>query len=143
MVSKEGVDAYKETASNTVQQDKLILMLYDGALKFLKIAKENMQLSTYDIANTNILRAQDILTELMFSINLEKGKEIGMNLFHLYAYLKKRLLEANIQKEAAILDEVYALLSQLREAWYEVSVLKKDQSYTLPGSDDPRLWLQG
>ncbi len=95
---KKGLDQYKETQVATANQGKLIVMLYDGAIKFLNIAIENMEPKTYDIANNNILKAADIVTELLVSLNMDEGGEVSQNLFNLYMYFKKRLLEANIQK---------------------------------------------
>ena len=117
--------AYKNTEISTADQKKLILMLYDGALRFLQTAIENMQPTRYDVVNNNIIKSQDIITELMISLDMKAGGEISTNLFNIYAYLKKRLLEANIAKDASILEEVSRLLSQLREAWAQVS--EKDE----------------
>ena len=81
---------------NTADQKQLIIMLYDGAIKFLETAKNNMSFQTYDIVNTNILKAQDILTELMLSLDIENGGEIADNLFNIYSFMKKQLLGINI-----------------------------------------------
>lgn len=113
-------DAYKDTEIQTADQGKLIVMLYEGAIRFLKLAEQHMDHRTYDIVNTNIVKAQEIVTELMLSLNMEEGGEIAHNLFNLYAYMKKRLLEANMQKELAPVQEVIKLLEQLKGAWEEV-----------------------
>ncbi|HON79089.1 MAG TPA: flagellar export chaperone FliS [Spirochaetota bacterium] len=118
---KNPYDKYKQTEINTANQGKLIVMLYDGAIKFLNIALENMNPKAYDVVNTNIIKAQDIITELMISINLQDGGEISQNLFNLYMYFKKRLLEANIQKDPEIIQEVLKLLKELRAAWDKIS----------------------
>ncbi|HRX15250.1 MAG: flagellar export chaperone FliS [Spirochaetes bacterium] len=114
-------DQYKKTQVNTASQGKLIVMLYDGAIKFLTIAAESMEPKTYDIVNHNIIRAQDIITELISSLNLDSGGEIANNLLSLYLYFKKRLLEANMQKDSKILEEVMKHLRELRDAWNEIS----------------------
>jgi flagellar protein FliS len=119
---KNPYDKYKQTEINTANQGTLIVMLYDGAIKFLNIALENLaSTKTYDVVNTNILKTQDILTELMLSINLNDKNDIAQNLFSLYMYFKKRLLEANIQKDPEIIREVIKLLRELREAWDKIS----------------------
>lgn len=118
---KNQYDAYKDTEISTANQGKLIVMLYDGAVRFLKIAVDNMQPRSYDVVNTNIIKAQDIITELMLALNMDEGGEIAGNLFNLYAYMKKRLLEGNIAKDPAVLEEVIGLLDQLRTAWEEVA----------------------
>jgi len=113
-------DAYKDTEIGTASQAKLIVMLYDGAIRFLGIALENLTPPRYDVANTNIIKSQDIVTELMLSLNMDEGGEISNNLFNIYVYLKKRLLEGNIAKDAAILKECMTLLEDLRDAWEQV-----------------------
>ncbi len=117
--NKKLYDAYKDTEVQTADQGKLIIMLYDGAIRFLNIAVENMDFRTYDIVNNNIIKTQDILTELMLSLNMDQGGEIAKNLFNIYAYLKKRLLEANIKKDAEILKEIIKHLTNLKSAWEE------------------------
>jgi len=114
-------DGYKNTEISTADQGKLIVMLYDGAIRFLKIASENMEPRHYDLVNHNIIKAQDIITELMLSLDMDGGGEIASNLFNLYAYMKKRLLEANVNKESATIQEVSGLLIQLKNAWEEAS----------------------
>jgi len=114
-------DQYKETQVTTANQGKLIVMLYDGAIKFLNIAIENMDPKTYDIANNNILKAQDIITELLLSLNMKEGGEISQNLFNLYLFFKKRLLEANIKKDSEIVKSVMKNMKDLRDAWDKIS----------------------
>ena len=116
-ILKKNYDAYKTTEISTADQKKLILMLYDGAIRFLQIAADSMEPHKYDIVNTNIIKAQDIITELMLSLDLERGGKIASSLFNIYAYLKKHLLEANLAKDAAFVHESSAMLQQLRRAW--------------------------
>ncbi len=113
-------NTYKVNEISTVSQTRLIVMLYDGAIRFLKIASENMTPRKYDLVNANIIKAQDIITELMLSLNLEEGKEIANSLLSIYIYMKKRLLEANMKKDSSILKEVIDLLTQLKTAWDEL-----------------------
>lgn len=119
--SRNPYDQYKHTEINTANQGKLIVMLYDGAIKFCNIAIEHMNPKTYDIANTNILKAQDIINELILALNMNEGGDVARNLFNLYIFFKKQLLEANIQKNADILKNVVKLLKELRDAWDKIS----------------------
>ncbi|TAL32948.1 MAG: flagellar export chaperone FliS [Spirochaetes bacterium] len=121
LAQKNPYDQYKRTEISTANQGKLIVMLYDGAIKFLNIAVENMNPRTYDVANNNIIKAQDIIAELIVSLNMEEGGEIAKNLLSLYVYFKKRLLEANIQKDAGMVAEVITHLKDLRESWDKIS----------------------
>lgn len=118
---KDPYSQYKKTEIDTANQGKLIVMLYDGAIKFLNTAVENMDLKTYDIVNTSILKAQDIISELLISLNMKEGGEISTHLFNLYIYFKKRLLEANIQKNGDIIMEVISHLKILRDAWDKIA----------------------
>lgn len=118
---KQPYDQYKQTQISTANQGKLIVMLYDGAIKFLNIAIENMNPRTYDVVNNNIIKAQDIITELMVSLNMKDGGEVSQNLFNLYIFFKKTLLEANMKKDPELIKEVIVMLKDLREAWDKIS----------------------
>ena len=132
---KNPYDQYKETQVTTANQGKLIVMLYDGAIKFLNIAIDNMASpKTYDVANTNLIKAQDIITELLLSLNLNEGGEISQNLFNLYMYFKKQLLDANIAKDPEIIKPVVANLKSLRDAWDHISANETRTDKTSMGS---------
>jgi len=131
---KNPYDQYKRTEINTANQGKLIVMLYDGAIKFLNIALESIvNHKTYDVANAHILKTQDIVTELLLSLNMNEGGEISRNLSSLYVYFKKRLLEANIQKDPEMIREVLTLMKELRDAWEKISAkeTRNDQQANL------------
>ncbi len=121
MLNKNPYNQYKTTQITTANQGKLIVMLYDGAIKFLTIALENIEPKKYDIVNNNIIKAQDIITELLLSLNMDEGGEISRNLFSLYMYFKKQLLEANIKKDPVIITHTIKLLKEMREAWDQIS----------------------
>jgi flagellar protein FliS len=134
---KSPFDQYKHTEITTATQGKLIVMLYDGAIKFLNIAIENMNPKTFDVVNNNILKAQDILTELLVSLNMKEGGEVSKNLSSLYLYFKKKLLEANIQKDPELVKEVVTLLKELRDAWDKISAKEAK------GDSQPNLHAKG
>lgn len=121
MLNKNPYNQYKTTQITTANQGKLIVMLYDGAIKFLTIALDNIEPKKYDIVNNNIIKAQDIITELLLSLNMDEGGEISRNLFSLYMYFKKQLLEANIKKDPVIITHTIKLLKEMREAWDQIS----------------------
>lgn len=118
---KQPFDEYKRTQISTANQGKLIVMLYDGAIKFLNIAIENMEPRTYDVVNNNIIKTQDIITELLVSLNMEEGGEISQSLFNLYLFFKRTLLEANMNKDPELLRNIIAMLKELRDAWDKIS----------------------
>lgn len=123
---KPNANPYREYQTNSVataDQKQLIIMLYDGAIRFIETASGFMgSFKTYDKANQNILRAQDILTELMLSLNLDHGGEIGQNLFNLYAFCKKQLLDANVKKNADDLKPALKILKELKESWEKIDM---------------------
>lgn len=115
----EGYRNYKEVEIETASGLKLVVMLYNGAIKFLNLAIDGIKQRKLDVANNNIIKAQDIVTELISSLNFDAG-EIAHNLYSLYLYINRRLLEANIQKNTEILQEVIKLLTNLKSAWDEL-----------------------
>lgn len=115
--------SYKETQVKTATPGKLILMLYDGAIKYLNQALEDMSVEhrRYDRISNSLIRTQDIIAELMISLDFERGGEIAKSLFSLYVFMNRRLLGGNISKDKAPLEEVKTLLTELRGAWAEVA----------------------
>jgi len=120
---------YKKTQIDTANQGKLIVMLYDGAIKFINLALDAIPSRSIEKIHNNIIRAQDIINELITSLNMEVG-EISEKLFSVYMYIKKRLIEANIKKQPEPLIEVRNYLMELREAWEQAAknapIEKKD-----------------
>ena len=111
--------AYRQTRVKTASQGQLIVMLYDEGLKQLKIAETELARSQakLDVAHNAIVKAQDIITELMVSLDFEKGGDIAQNLFHLYMFFNQRLIDANLGKDSSAIREVHDLMAELREAW--------------------------
>ena len=135
--STPGYDAYKSNEITTVSQGKLIVMLYEGAIRFLNIAKENIESpKKFDLVNTNILKTQEIISELMSSLNMDNGGKIAEDLLSLYVYFKKRLLEANMKKDKEIIDEVIKHFIDLKNAWEEI---ERSSSNTTPTVAVPKL----
>ena len=112
--------AYQKAAVNTVDQRKLILMLYDGAIKFLTHAVEKMQKNEVYEAHTNLIRGKSIIAELLSSLNLENGGDIARNLQRLYAYMFNELIDANLNKDPERVQRVVRLLKELRTAWLDL-----------------------
>lgn len=110
---------YKKTKIETSSPAELVSLLYDEAIKCCKLASSAIEGKKMDIAHTNLLKVQDILDELSYAVDTEKGGEIGERLLALYDYMKRRLVEANIKKDSAIIGEVVDLISNLRETWQE------------------------
>lgn len=110
--------SYQAAQMETASPGKLLLMLYDGALRFLTQAQQAMEQKNWQDAHNFILRAEDIITELMSTLKLDMGP-IPQNLYRLYEYMNWRLLQANIKRNPEGLIEVQERLRELREAWVE------------------------
>ncbi|MCB1142861.1 MAG: flagellar export chaperone FliS [Leptospiraceae bacterium] len=130
-----GYNSYKSNEVSTVSQGKLIVMLYEGAIRFLNIAKEHVNNPRkYDVVNENIIKVQDIISELMGSLNLDAGGKVANDLLALYVYFKKRLLEANMNKDEKILNELIKNITELKTAWEEIEKKEPSAQATLSKS---------
>ena len=130
---KNGYEQYQVNQVETADPKQLVVMLYEGAIRFLEEALANIDnFKKYDLVNNKILRAQDIITELMVSLDMDKGGEIADNLLSLYLYMKKELLEANIKKERESVERVIKMFRELLDAWKQIDskagVVKKELS---------------
>ncbi|MGA2976330.1 MAG: flagellar export chaperone FliS [Spirochaetia bacterium] len=126
MNARDPVNAYKEIQIKTANQIRLIVMLYDGAIKHINLALDCFGEGhrRYDVINSHIIAAQDILSELMASLDFQKGGVLAKNLFSLYSFMNRRLLDGNLKKDPTPLSEVKKLLGELRDAWDEISTRK-------------------
>ncbi|QAR33250.1 flagellar export chaperone FliS [Geovibrio thiophilus] len=95
---------------------KLVLLLYDGAIKFMRIAVLAMEEGKIPEAHNNIMKAQNIVYELMSSLNMDAG-EISQNLLRLYDFMIWSLIEANKSKDKAKVESAISVMCELREAW--------------------------
>jgi flagellar protein FliS len=130
------LNVYKETQIKTANQIRLIVMLYDGAIRHVNLALDAFQEGhrRYDVINNHLISAQDILSELMASLDFEKGGAIAKNLFSLYSFMNRRLLDGNLRKDPAPLAEVKKMLGDLREAWEELSTRKGLEGNAAPAT---------
>lgn len=122
-VKRNPFQAYRRTQIETASKEQLLLMLYDGAIHYLKRAKMKMQEPPNEESLTEktnlILKAQDIILELMAALDMENGGDLTRQLFRLYEYMNYRLNQANIRREIPAVEEVITLLSDLRATWDE------------------------
>ena len=115
--------AYQNNAVTTASPQELTLMLYDGALKFIRLAKLAIDQGNPDLKNINIQKTQAIFQELRLTLNKEIA--ISANLDSLYDYLWRRLVDANVKNDTTILDEVLDFTTELRDTWKEAMKLAK------------------
>ncbi|MBS5786975.1 MAG: flagellar export chaperone FliS [Clostridioides difficile] len=112
-------NTYKQNEVNTATRNKLLLMLLDGAVKYTKIARLAILDKNITKAHLELVRVQNIFIELMSTLNTSMGgwtKEI----YDVYEFIRQELMEANIKKDAEILDKLLPLIEQIRDLWYEV-----------------------
>ncbi len=112
---------YQKNEIETASPEKILIMLYEGAIQYLNIARIEMtsDKSVKDIGkiHTNIVGAQNIISEFQETINFEVGGEFANKLYSLYSYLYQKLVEANVKKDVQAIDEVLKHLRSLRDAW--------------------------
>lgn len=119
---QSSVHAYRQTRVKTASQGRIIVMLYDEAVRQIDIALGLLREQTRELDRINnaLVKAQDVVTELMVSLDLEEGGEIAKNLLRLYLFFNDRLMEGNVKKDETPIQEVRGLMVDLREAWKQI-----------------------
>lgn len=110
---------YLEVQVQTATPEKLVTMLYDGAIRFMRQGKMYLNNKEYEKANASLLRAQDIFYELIAGLDEEAGGEIAKNLHQLYDFMIATLVEANIHKDVEKVETVITLVTDLRQTWVQ------------------------
>ncbi|WP_442596320.1 flagellar export chaperone FliS [Neobacillus sp. D3-1R] len=123
--------SYQQNSVNTASPGELTLMLYNGCLKFIHMAKKAIEDKDIQAKNTNIQKAQNIVQELMVTLNMDQ--EISQNLMSLYDFMNRRLIDANIKNELAALNEVEELVTEFRDTWKQVIQLNRQKQYAQGG----------
>jgi flagellar protein FliS len=117
---QKAAQAYLQTQVTTTGQGEVVILLYDGAIKFLHIAKELLAKNDMAGKGNNISKALDVLSELKASLNVERGGDLARNLHQLYLFCSGHLVKANIRKSPEMIDDVINILSGLRSAYAEI-----------------------
>lgn len=123
-------NAYKKASVNTLDQTKLIIMLYDGAIKNASFAVEHMKSEEIEKVHDCLIKTKNIVTELMATLNMDRGGDIAKNLQSLYSYMFSQLIEANMNKKTEPVVIVIDLLKELRAAWTQINSKKKNDAKT-------------
>jgi flagellar protein FliS len=113
-------DIYKQyRESEVLQADpvKLVELMYDGAVRFARQAKKAIEDGNVEAAHNHILRCYAVVAELMATLDFDQGEEIAKQLEQVYDYVLHLLKEANIQKDAALLQQAVEILEPLGESW--------------------------
>lgn len=118
---------YQNNQIATASQEQILLMLYDGAIKFGKLACKAIDTNDMAAKGKYIGKTMAIVSEFANSLNFEIGGEIAENLDALYSYMLKELSQANVKNEKAPIEMVLTLLEDLRETWAEAIEIKNDE----------------
>lgn len=125
MSMNQPLQAYKQNSVNTASPEQLTLLLYNGCLKFIKLAKMAMDENNIEQRNTNLAKAQNIMQELMITLNMDVP--ISTNLLQMYDYIHRRLIDANTKNDLDILNEAEGYVIEFRDTWKEVIKMSKKQ----------------
>jgi flagellar protein FliS len=112
--------SYQQNAVLTATPGKLVVMLYDGATRFLRQAAAAMRAGEVLRSHTPLDRAQAIVNELLVTLDHERGGEIASSLRSLYLFINREIVDARVQRDPEKLDTVIELLSELRDAWAQI-----------------------
>jgi flagellar protein FliS len=118
---------YLKTQIQTASREQLVLLLYDGAIRFSDQAKDRLAARDYDGAHGLLIRAQNIVLELLYALDRKTGGEVAEKLAGLYTYCYSRLVEANVHHLTSKVDESNTVLRELREAWAKaIQILRQN-----------------
>jgi flagellar protein FliS len=113
-----GYNVYKNNSVNYASKEQLLLMLTEGAVKFCKVARQAIVDKDIKKAHDALVRTQDIFSELMVSLDTSVG-EWAVQMYNVYAFIKEKLIEANMKKSLEIIDEILPLVEDINETWKE------------------------
>ena len=144
MVNPNAQFTYQATRISTATKEQLLLITYDIGIKACHTAenallgKTNGGTPDYDLANREIIRAQEVIRELMVTLNRERGGEVATKLIQLYEYMYQLLVDANIKKEPENVRTVCGMLEELKQTWEE-ALLKLLKEYQAAHPEDKDL----
>jgi flagellar protein FliS len=116
-----GIAAYRDAAIATQSRGRLIVLLYDGAIRFLRLAIKELEAQNYEAKGRYINRAQDIISELNAVLDMDAGGEVAANLRRLYCFMSKHLSQANTKCDPQMIREVITMLEELNQSWKTIA----------------------
>ena len=114
-------DAYKQQSILTAPPGRLVVMLYDGCVRFLFQAAYAMREGNRKVSQERLRRAEAIIDELRVTLDHDKGGDIAANLDALYGFSRAHLIKGWAEQDAAKIDEVSRLMGELRDAWAQIA----------------------
>lgn len=118
---RPSLNPYQNTQITTASPEKILVMLYDGAIKFTLLAEERIKQKDMAGKGTYIGKSLDIVNELMATLNHEIGGKVAGDLEQLYMYLIDQYTSANLNNDLAPLQNAHSILVTLRDAWKEAT----------------------
>lgn len=133
--------SYKAQSVQTASPGKLVLMLFDGYLRFTTAAVNSFEETDLtkknEGINNNLIKAQNIVTELQSSLDMSVPGELPGTLYRLYDYVLHQLQQANLQKKPEPIAEADKVIAELREAWAEMLIQNPTEGVSTPSDSQP------
>ncbi|MGI6623090.1 MAG: flagellar export chaperone FliS [Acetivibrionales bacterium] len=126
MIAYNAYNQYKENSIFTASPEELTLMLYNGLVKFIMRGMDSIEKREIQEANTNIIKAQNIVSEFMNTLDMQY--ELSASLNSIYDYMLRRLIDANVAKDKEILEEVLGFAKILRDTWEQAMKISRHQN---------------
>jgi flagellar protein FliS len=120
MINKAALQQYSTVQISTVDRGRLLVMLYDGCINFLKLAKEGLENKDIPKFARFLSKSQAIISELMLTLDFEKGGEIAKDLDRIYDFALFYLTEANLEKNPEKITKVIGIISTIAEAYRDI-----------------------
>lgn len=128
---KNPLENYRKTDLMTANRETILLMMYGGAMRFLKQGIEAGEAQDFILMNRMVTKAQEIVNELRSTLNFEVGGDIAKNLESLYAFITERMLQGCLDRQVKPLTEALGIIQTLNEAWEQaIASLRKERSQT-------------
>jgi len=108
---------YKSTQIKTASREQILLMLYDGAIKYMKQGRDALNDDNHELAHDKLIQAQDIVTELMASLDMDIGGDVAEDLYSLYDFILHNLVQANVEKNPRRVGQALDVMTDLNDAW--------------------------
>lgn len=120
MMSQDVTNIYKQNQVNTASPKELLVLLYEGCIKFLRLAELGLEENKLDLVNKNLIKAQNIISELLNTLDTDVEGDITDQLAGLYEFFLSELYQANINKDVEKIIYVREQMKELLEAWKEI-----------------------
>lgn len=129
---------YQRSQVETASPTRLVILLHEGAIRFCQTAQDAMVRQDLQAQHTNLCKAQGIVSELLGSLNREKGGEVAENLSRLYIHMLDQLVKANLYDQSEPIEIVQAMLRDLRASWIEVEMQTNTERLDVQDNSEPK-----